>query len=98
MRDAIAEFRAADTEPFGVNPGGAESHRAFVEAQGFPFDLLVDEGLAVASAYGATKPDGTGITRTVVVVGKNGRVLFRETGAPPPGEVLAAIRASADEP
>lgn len=98
MGDAIAEFRAAGTEPYGINHGSADSHRAFVEAQGFPFDLLVDDGLAVATAYGATKPDGSGIARTVVVVGKNGRVVFREAGAPPPGEVLAAINAAEDEP
>ena len=58
--------------------------------------LLVDEGRAVATAYGAIKPDGSGIQRTVVIVGKDGRVLYRASGAPPPGELLAAITAADD--
>lgn len=96
MRDAIEELRADDVEPYGVNGGDAASHRAFIDAFGFPFDLLVDEGLAVAGAYGALRPEGTGIQRTVVVVGKNGRVIFRADGAPAPREVLEAIRGSDD--
>ena len=96
VRDAIDEFRAADAEPYGVNHGDAASHQAYIDAYGFPFDLLVDDGLRVASAYGAAKPDGSGINRTVVVVGKNGKVTFRQAGAPSPDEVLAAIRAADD--
>ena len=96
MRDTVDDFRALDTEPLGVNPGDAASHRAFIAAHGFPFDLLVDEGRAVAATYGALKPDGSGIQRTVVIVGKDGRVLYRATGAPPPGELLAVIEAATD--
>ena len=94
MRDAIAQFRALDTEPFGINPGNAASHRAFIDAHHFPFDLLVDEDRRVARAYGALKPDGSGIQRTVVIVDKDGRILYRAPGAPPPTELLAAIRRS----
>lgn len=89
----MEEFRAAGVVPVGVNGGDAASHLAFIQKFAFPFDLLVDEGLAVARAYGALKPDGTGIQRTVVGVGKDGRVVFRQQGAPPPVEILAAMRA-----
>ncbi len=64
---------------------------AFIEANGFPFDLLVDEGMVVAETYGATKADGSGIERTVVMVGKDGRIIYRKAGSPPPGELLGAI-------
>ena len=97
MRDAIAEFRDLDTEPYGINPADAASHRAFIDDQRLPFDLLVDEGRLVAEAYGAVKPDGSGIQRTVVIVGKEGRILFRAAGAPPPAELLAVIRNADDE-
>lgn len=97
IRDAIDDFRAADTEPYGVNHGDAASHQAFIDAYDFPFDLLIDEGLQVSNVYGAAKPDGSGINRTVVVVGKNGKVIFRQAGAPAPAEVLAAIREADDE-
>jgi len=96
VRDAIDLLRAADTEPFGVNEADAESHRGFIDAFGFPFDLLVDDGLAVSRAYGALRPEGDRINRTVVVVGKDGRVIFRAAGAPDPREVLAAIRDAND--
>ncbi|MCC6313758.1 MAG: redoxin domain-containing protein [Thermomicrobiales bacterium] len=97
MRDAIDALRAAEVIPFGVNPGDAASHRAFIDAYDFPFDLLVDEGLAVARAYDALNPAGTGVARTVVVVGKDGRIIFRAAGAPPPAELLDAVRAGQDE-
>ncbi len=90
----MAEFRAAEAVPVGVNGAEATSHLAFIEKFGFPFDLLVDDGLAVARAYGALKPDGTGIQRTVVAIDRDGRVVFRQPGAPPPAEILAAIGAA----
>ena len=97
MGGAADDFRALDTEPFGVNQADAASHQAFIDAEGFPFDLLVDEGLTVAGAYGALKPEGNRISRTVVIVGKDGRIIFRAAGAPPPSDLLAAIRTASDE-
>jgi peroxiredoxin len=97
VRDAVDDFRAHDTEPFGVNQADAASHQAFIDELGLPFDLLIDEGLHVARAYDALKPDRPGINRTVVVVGKDGRVIFRAAGAPPPEEIVAAIAAADDE-
>lgn len=97
MRDAVEEFRAHDTEPYGVNQADAASHQAFIDELHLPFDLLVDDGLHVARAYDALKADRPGINRTVVVVGKNGRVIFRAAGAPPPAEIIAAIAVAEDE-
>ena len=97
MRGAIEAFRAIETEPYGVNQADAASHQAFIEEQELPFDLLVDDGLQVASAYDALKPDGKSINRTVVVVGKDGRIIYRATGAPPPEQIIAAIVEAEDE-
>jgi peroxiredoxin len=91
VRDAIDAFRALETEPYGVNPADTASHLAFIQEQNLPFDLLVDDGLHVARAYDALRPEGDRIARTVVVVGKDGRIIFRAAGAPPPEEVVAAI-------
>ena len=96
MRDAVDTFRANDTEPFGVNPADAASHQAFIDELDLPFDLLIDEGLHTARAYDALKPDRPSINRTVVVVGKDGRIIYRATGAPPPSEIVAAIAAARD--
>ena len=97
MRDAVDSFRAHDTEPYGVNQADAASHQAVIDELDLPFDLLVDDGLHVARAYDALKPDRPGINRTVVVVGKDGRVIFRAAGAPPPEEIVAAIAEAQDE-
>ena len=96
MRDAVDSFRALDTEPYGVNPADAASHQAFIDELDLPFDLLVDEGLHVARAYDAVKPDRPSINRTVIVVGKDGRIIFRAAGAPPPEEIIAAIAEAQD--
>jgi len=97
VRGAIDAFRAIDTEPYGVNQADAASHLAFIEEQELPFDLLIDEGLQVARAYDTVKPEGTSISRTVVVVGKDGRIIYRAAGAPPPEEIIAAIVEADDE-
>jgi peroxiredoxin len=97
VRDAIDEFHALETEVFGVNQADAASHQSFIDSQRLPFDLLVDEGLAVARNYDALKPEGDRINRTVVIVGKNGRVVYRSPGAPPISDLLAAIREANDE-
>ena len=103
MRETTEDFRKLDTEPYGVNEGDVASHQRFIDSLKLPFDLLVDEGLRVADAYDALKTEGTlikrkvqRISRTVVIVGKDGRIIFRAAGAPPPGELLAVIAAAND--
>lgn len=91
MRDATEALRALDTEPYGINPADAASHLKFIQEQNLPFDLLVDEGLHVARAYDALKSDTDRINRTVVVVDKDGRIIFYQHGAPPPEEIIGAI-------
>lgn len=96
MRDNIESLREVDTEPFGVNPGSAGSHREFIAEHGFPFELLVDENMEVARQYGAVKEDGSGIARTVVIVGKDGKVIFKQAGAPSPILLVNAINDAND--
>lgn len=91
MRETLSDFEALDTQPYGINNGDAASHQSFIDELDLTFDLLVDEGLEVAAAYDALKPEGDRIQRTVVIVGKNGKIIFRAQGAPPPGELLTAI-------
>ena len=96
MGETLPEFQKLDTQPYGINNGDAASHQRFIDKLDLDFDLLVDDGLEVAAAYDALKPEGNRIQRTVVIVGKNGKVIFRAQGAPPPGELLAAISSAED--
>lgn len=98
IRKNIRHLRGVAIEPMGVNPDDAESHRAFREAHALNFPLLVDEGARVAGQYGALKDDGVGIQRSVVIVGKDGRVIFAELGAPLWQRVLSVMRTTDDTP
>jgi peroxiredoxin Q/BCP len=98
VRKNIEHLRGAGIEPIGVNPDDAESHKAFRKEHGLTFDLLVDENAHVATSYGAIKPGGEGIQRSVVVVGKDGKVIFAELGAPPWQRILSAMRTTDDVP
>lgn len=88
----IDQFRKAGIEPFGVSADDAESHRKFCAEHGFDFELLVDPDLEVAKAYGAVKADAPGIERSVVIVGRDGTVIFAEHGAPPWTQIWNALR------
>jgi peroxiredoxin len=97
VRDNITSLRSRQIEPVGVNHGSAESHEAFRDELELPFPLLVDEGMDVTKAYGAAKDDGSGISRSVVVVGKDGTVIFSEPGAPASARIVNAVNAASDE-
>ena len=91
VRDDLADFRAAGIQPFGVNPAGIASHAKYAAKFGFDFPLLVDDDSAIAAAYGAVKEDGRKIQRSVIGIGRDGTIRFATRGAPPPGEVIAAL-------
>lgn len=92
VRRNIRHLRSAGIEPMGVNHGDAESHRAFRKEHALNFDLLVDVDDVVARSYGAWKDDDSGIQRSVVVVGLDGKVVFAERGAPAWQRILTEIR------
>ena len=82
MRDEIERYRAANVKPFGLNPAMPEKHAAYAERLQLPFSLLSDPGGVIAKSYHAAKPWGIGVTRTVYLVGMDGRILYGARGAP----------------
>ena len=89
VRDSYADFGAKGAVVFGVNPADAVSHQKFKSKQEYQFPLLVDEGKTVTAAYGAK--GGIMTTRTVYVVGKDGKIIYAKRGKPPVAEILGAI-------
>ena len=80
-----------------------ESHLRFKEHLKLPFDLLTDDGFAVARDYGVLKPDPDNpgqfldsIQRTVVIIGLDGTVIFRQLGSPSTAKMLTAILGPVD--
>jgi peroxiredoxin Q/BCP len=93
IRDDWSKFIRTDTVVFGINHGDAESHEAFIKKHAFPFPLLIDKDKKVSARYGATKKffKAVVIKRTVVVVGKDGTILFLKRGMPKDADILKAI-------
>jgi thioredoxin-dependent peroxiredoxin len=96
VRDAAAEYAAAGVTVWGVNNGNAQSHQGFIAKHGFSAPLLVDPDFEVAKSYDAVL--GLGplrfVNRTVVGVGRDGKVVYYKRGSPSTEEILAAVGAS----
>jgi thioredoxin-dependent peroxiredoxin len=92
VRDDLPLFQRHEVRPFGVNPASAESHAGYAARLRLPFPLLSDPGLTIARAYGAVRPDQSSIARSVVLVERDGRVIYSQAGAPSADLVLHALR------
>jgi len=80
FRDAYDQFQSMDMVVLGVSTDDAKSHNKFITKLDLPFQLLVDEGGEVATAYdsyGLKKFMGKeymGITRNTFVIDENGKI------------------------
>ena len=92
MRDEIADYEACGVRPFGVNPASAGDHAGYASRLGLPFPLLSDPGLAISRAYGAVRPDGESIARSVCLVDRDGTILYSQRGAPGANVILEGLR------
>jgi peroxiredoxin Q/BCP len=96
VRDGASQYAVAGVTVWGVNNGTAQSHQGFIAKHGFSAPLLVDEDFEVAKSYDAVL--GLGplrfINRTVVGVGRDGKILYYKRGSPSTDEILAAVGAS----
>jgi len=85
-------FERHQVRPFGINPAPAASHAAYAARLRLPFPLLSDPGLTVARAYGAVRPDGRSIARSVALVDRDGEIVYSQAGAPGAEIVLDGLR------
>ena len=92
MRDDLPLYSRHQIRPFGVNPASAESHAGYAARLGLTFPLLSDPDLGIARAYGAVRPDGLTISRSVVLIERDGRVIYSQAGSPGAAIVLEALR------
>jgi glutaredoxin-dependent peroxiredoxin len=82
VRDEIETYNSHQIRPFGVNPATPQSHAAYAAKLGLPFPLLSDLNREISRAYGTLKSDGKGISRSVCLIDRDGRVLYSQAGAP----------------
>lgn len=91
FRDEFPRFLDSETEVFGVNPADAESHQRFIDKNGFPFELIVDEKRHIVRLYDSIMLMGFVVKRTVVAINKHGKIAFFKRGYPTNDEILAAL-------
>jgi peroxiredoxin Q/BCP len=93
IRSDYKKFTAAQAVVFGVNHANAESHSNFSKKHSFPFPLLIDPGKRVSAKYDAVKPffKTAIIKRTVVGIGRDGKIFYYKRGMPRDAELLKAI-------
>jgi peroxiredoxin Q/BCP len=82
VRDEIQSYARHQIRPFGVNPASVQSHETYAAKLKLPFPLISDPDLEISRAYGALKPDGRSIARSVCLIDRDGRVLYSQAGAP----------------
>jgi peroxiredoxin len=81
----LTKFRDEHATLFGdgvvvlpVSADSVASHVAWASEMKFPFALVSDPELTVADLYGSHAPGRSAASRTVFVIGKDGRVAWRE--------------------
>jgi peroxiredoxin Q/BCP len=102
FRDSSKDLQKLGVEVIGISADGAESHQRFRVKYRLPFTLLSDPGNKVMEKYGAFGEKmmygkkTTGVIRSTVLVGKDGKVLkhwARVANAEKhPDQVMAAVK------
>ena len=81
FRDTHEDFSNMNAVILGVSPDSEASHTKFIEKQGLPFSLLVDEDQAVSEKYGVWKlkkmfgREYMGIERSTFLIDPTGTVV-----------------------
>ena len=85
----LTKFRDEYTTLFGegtvvipISSDSIGSHASWAKEMSFPFSLGSDPDLAIAKQYGSWYPPRKNASRTVFVIGKDGRILWRNLKFP----------------
>lgn len=104
FRDNLARLGSAGVAVYGVSKDSIASHEKFRTKYALPFELLSDEGNAVAKSYGAFgekklygKPV-VGVIRSTFLIGADGRIERVWSPVKVDGHVDAVLAAIAGEP
>lgn len=97
VRDHWREYQATGAEVVGISIDSAESHRKFSEKYELPFTLLSDDKGEVTQKYDVKSWLPGRSARAVVVIGKDGKIIYRKVEAvslfrPKDDDIFEAIR------
>ena len=77
FRDEYARLFGAETVVLPISVDSVATHASWAKEMSFPFALGSDPKLDVARQYGSWIPGRRYSTRTVFVIGRDGRILWR---------------------
>jgi peroxiredoxin Q/BCP len=77
FRDEYEKLFGAETVVLPISVDSLSTHASWAKEMKFPFALGSDSDLSIARRYGSYRPGATNSTRTVFVIGKDGRILWR---------------------
>jgi peroxiredoxin len=97
VRDHWSEYQATGAEVVGISTDTVESHDKFAEKHSLPLRLLSDPDGKVSAEYGMKSWLPGRSARGVVVIDKNGKVVYSKAQPvslfrPADEDVLAAIK------
>jgi peroxiredoxin Q/BCP len=78
FRDEHATLFGPDVVVLPISVDDVDTHASWAKEMGFPFALVADPTLAVAEQYGSRMTGRATSSRTVFVIGKDGRVAWRD--------------------
>ena len=101
FRDLYSEFKAANTEIFGISRDSLKSHEKFKAKQNYPFELISDEDETLCKLFDVLKlkklfgKEYMGIERSTFLIDEEGKLLQEWRKVKVAGhvqEVLAAVK------
>lgn len=99
FRDSLARLQQAGYDVVGISPDKTEKLAKFVEQQSLTYPLLSDPDRVVLEAYGAYGEKVlygkkvTGVIRSTIVVGPNGKVALAKYNIKATGHVASLSKA-----
>ena len=91
MRDDYPKFLEKDAEIMGVNPASVGKHEQYSTKFKFPFPLLADIDKTICESYGVLKMFIRVVSRTVVIIDKQGIIRYLQRGMPSDEDLLKEL-------
>lgn len=99
FRDAIDDFRAADTVIYGVSRDSMRTHENFKAKHEFPFELISDPDEVFCKLFGVIKlkklygKEYLGIERSTFIINEEGQLIKEWRGVKVKGHVNEVLEA-----
>jgi peroxiredoxin len=77
FRDEYTKLFGTETVVLPISVDSLSTHASWAAEMKFPFALGADPDLSLAKRYGSWAPGRTSSTRTAFVIGRDGRILYR---------------------